>query len=79
MKKFEIARKGKIRSYYCPLFSVFLTEMKVAKPLIVFSNGDDAVALFVSRSELASILKNKFKNHEVRRREKAESALKKLA
>lgn len=71
MKKFEIVRKGNIRWYRSPLFTVNLISNKTLQPLIVFSNGDDAVAVFVSRGELANILKNKFKNHVDRRLQRA--------
>lgn len=78
MKKFEIVRKGNIRWYYSPLFTVCLIR-KTQQPLVTFSDGTDAVAVFVTRQELASILRNKFKNHAIRRREKAENSVKKLA
>lgn len=78
MNKFQIVRKGNLRWYYSPLFDVCLTK-KTQKPLVVFSNGEEAVAVFVTRQELASILRNKFKNHAIRRREKAENSVKKLA
>jgi len=78
MKKFEIVRKGNIRWYYSPLFNVCLMKT-TQQPLVVFSNGEEAVAVFVTRQELSSILRNKFKNHAIRRRERAEKTLKKLA
>jgi hypothetical protein len=78
MKKFEIVRKGNIRWYYSPLFNVCLMKT-TQQPLVVFSNGEEAVAVFVTRQELSSILRNKFKNHTTRRRERAKKTLKKLA
>ena len=75
MNKFEIARKGRSRFYYSPLFTVGMYEY-VINPLVTFSNGEEAVAVFISRSELADILRTKFKNHPTRRRERAEKTRK---
>ena len=78
MNKFEIYRKGQSRFYYSPLFTVGMYKY-VINPLVTFSNGEEAVSVFISRSELADILRTKFKNHPTRRRERAEKTVKKLA
>jgi hypothetical protein len=72
MQKFTIRRKEKFTHYNTPLFSVSTTKgKKQERFIVVFTNSDDAVAVFLSRSEVANILKRKFKNHVDRRSAKA--------
>lgn len=78
MKKFEISRIGPHRFYYSPLFIVVLSG-KATNPVVIFSNGEDSLSVFISRSELAVTLRTNFKNHPTRLREKSEKTLKKLA
>lgn len=68
MQTFSIRRKGKFNHYDAPLFSVSTMKgSKAEKFLVVFSNGKDAVAVFLQRHEVADLLKRKFKNHVDRR------------
>lgn len=66
MTRYTIRKTGNFKTYETPLFTVHAFRMP-ARPLVVFTNGNEAASVFVERKEVANLLKRKFKNSVDRR------------
>ena len=69
MTRYTIRKSGSSKIYESPFFTVH--AFRHSRPLVVFTNGHDAVGVFLDRSEVAEMLKRKFKNHVDRRLQRA--------
>lgn len=69
MTRYTIRKVESFKIYESPLFTVYAYRKNSMNPMVVFSNGVDAAGVFVERSQVADLLKRKFKNHVDRRRQ----------
>ena len=72
-KMFRIRRLNHASFYETNLFHLTISKYKGARPMATFTNGDEAVAVFISREEAADILRRKFKNNVDRRIQRSET------
>ena len=72
-KMFRIRKLAHSTFYETNLFQLMVSAYKGARPMATFTNGDEAVAVFISREEAADILRRKFKNNIDRRIQRSET------
>lgn len=72
-KTFEIRKHTNSTFYETNLFQLMISKYKHSRPMATFTNGDEAVAVFISREEAADMLRRKFKNHVDRRIQRSET------
>ena len=72
-KTFRIRKLDHSCFYETNLFQLMISKYKGSRPMATFTNGDEAVAVFISREEAADILRRKFKNNVDRRIQRSET------
>lgn len=72
-KTFEIRKHTNSTFYETNLFTLMVSKFRFSRPMATFTNGDEAVAVFISREEAADILRRKFKNNIDRRIQRSET------
>jgi len=72
-KRFQINKYESCTFYETNFFQLMASKIKDSRPMVTFTNGDEAVAVFIDRNEAADILRRKFKNNVDRRIQRSET------
>ncbi len=72
-KIFQINKHKSCTFFETNFFQLMVNKNRSLRPMITFTNGDEAAAVFIDRNEAADILRRKFKNNVDRRIQRSET------